>query len=257
MRVIPKVIHYVWVGPKAIAADHERYISGWKALNPDYEIVRWDERNIDFSSPFVRDAYAVGAWNRVANYARANALYRQGGIYLDTDVELRKPLDDLRSNTCFLGFQQEEQEEDWVNNAVMGAVPGHWFMDRICRSLRTEFQGWRHVLSETGPALATRLLIEAGLAHYADEPQQVLDVTLYPARYFYPYGYDEQFSEACVTSETYGIHRWSKSWVKEWSRGPGYHAPLRQRLLNRLGRHAPRIGFAAMRMRTALLKSLS
>src|SRR5882672_9752091 len=89
--MIPKKIHYVWVGPKPIPGGARRFIAGWRALNPDYEIIRWDESNIDFSSPFVRSAYAVGAWNRVANYARADVLLKHGGVYLDTDIELRRP----------------------------------------------------------------------------------------------------------------------------------------------------------------------
>lgn len=249
--MIPKKIHYVWVGPKPIPDETRRFIAGWRTLNPDYEIIRWDESNIDFSSPFVRSAYAVGAWNRVANYTRSDVLLKHGGIYLDTDMELRRPLCGLLANQCFFGFQRKECGRDWVNVAAIGAVKGHWIPECFCRTLADEFDGWRYVASASGPGLATRILLDAGLSAYSDEVQHVRDVTLYPVRYFYPYWYSDRFTEACVTPDTYAIHHWAATWVPTGSR-----VPLPQRFVNRFARYAPALACASMRARVDLERKL-
>lgn len=215
--MIPKTLHYVWVGPKAVPDKVRRLVDGWHRLNPDYRIVLWNEDNIDFSFKFLRAAYGMRAWNRVSDFVRMWALKQEGGIYLDTDIELRRPLDDLLDNQCFLGFQLRERHPDWINGAVLGAAPGHWFVERLHRHFVDNMHGWEEVGSFYGPGLITKVLIEEGLAGYSDEPQQVRDVTLYPTRWFYPYAWTESFSEDRVTPDTYAIHHWDETWKKKRS----------------------------------------
>jgi mannosyltransferase OCH1-like enzyme len=255
--MIPKNIHCVWVGPRTIPETSQRLMEGWREHNPDYEFILWNEDNIDFSNQFVRGAYAVGAWNRVANFARAAALHKYGGIYLDTDMELRRPLDPLLDNSCFLGFQRRDPDRDWVNCGIMGAVPGHWFMERTCQRLVEEFDGRRYVASSSGPGLVTQLLVEEGLTTYDDAPQFVRDVTVYPVRYFYPYFLGESFTEACVTPDTFAIHHWASTWIPKRDRQGRDTASLPQRLLNRLARYSPEVAYAAMMTRVRLARKLA
>lgn len=212
--MIPKLIHWVWVGPKPVPDKVRRLVDGWRALNPDYEIVLWNEANIDFSYRFVQAAYGVRAWNRISDFVRMWALARHGGIYLDTDIELRRPLDPLLNESCFLGFQLEERHPDWVNGAVLGAEPNHWFIQRLHRYFVERMHGWEEVGSFYGPGLITKLLLEEGLQQYSDEPQKVRDITIFPRRHFYPYSWTETFSESCVTPDTFAIHHWDESWAK-------------------------------------------
>ena len=91
---IPKKISYCWFGGNPLPEKITKCIESWKKYCPDYEIIRWDETNYDVNKiPFVRDAYKEKKWAFVSDYARLDIIYNQGGIYLDTDVELVKNID--------------------------------------------------------------------------------------------------------------------------------------------------------------------
>ena len=93
---IPKIIHYVWVGDAPIPEQDQKYIDGWRKLNPDYEIKCWTENDINQSKyPLVAKAIKEKRWALAADIIRMYAIYTDGGFYFDTDVELLKPLDDL------------------------------------------------------------------------------------------------------------------------------------------------------------------
>lgn len=100
---IPKKIHYFWVGGKPIPDELQQYMDSWKVYNPDYEIIRWDESNYDFSqNSYMKEAYEDKAWGFVPDYARLDVIYQYGGIYLDTDVEVIHNLDALLHDSAFL-----------------------------------------------------------------------------------------------------------------------------------------------------------
>jgi glycosyltransferase len=75
----------------------KRCIASWKKYCPDYQIVEWNEDNFDLAnSPlYVRQAYEAKKWAFVSDWVRLKVVYEYGGIYLDTDVELLKGMDDL------------------------------------------------------------------------------------------------------------------------------------------------------------------
>ena len=89
--------------------DQEAYVEGWKKLLPDYEFKLWNESNFDVNIvPFTQQVAEARKWGFIVDYVRAYVVYNYGGIYLDTDVELIKPLDDLlQNNVCFGGFENE------------------------------------------------------------------------------------------------------------------------------------------------------
>lgn len=102
--MIPKIIHYCWFGGKPLPEMAEKCIASWRKYNPGYQIKRWDENNFDLECDFFPgEAYQVGRWAFVSDYARLKIIYENGGIYLDTDVEVIKSLDELLSFQCFLG----------------------------------------------------------------------------------------------------------------------------------------------------------
>src|ERR1700693_4390406 len=210
--MIPRIIHYVWVGPRALSDEAKRRIDGWRMIMPDYQIMEWNNNNINFNVNSLQAAFAVGAWNRVANYQRLCALIEHGGIYLDTDIEVRKRFDPLLHNLCFLGFQRDDALHDIVNNAVIGAEKDHWLTRTVQHCLNEQFHGAVEVGSASGPGLVSRILLDNGLGGYVDEPVKVRDITIYPKRYFYPYRWDESFSESCVTPDTFCIHLWEHAW---------------------------------------------
>lgn len=108
--MIPKVIHYCWFGGKPLPEDVKRYIKTWKKYCPDYEIKEWNESNFDVKqNQYCREAYEAKKWAFVSDYVRLKVLYDYGGIYMDTDVEVCKPLDHLASYGFWSGFESESQ----------------------------------------------------------------------------------------------------------------------------------------------------
>lgn len=101
--MIPKKIHYCWFGGKPLPEAMKRNIESWKKFCSGYEIICWDEKNYDINNsiPFVKQAYACKKFAFVSDYVRLEALYREGGIYMDTDIELVKPLDDFLHHRFF------------------------------------------------------------------------------------------------------------------------------------------------------------
>ena len=214
--MIPKRLHHVWVGGKL--PDKQRaFIDTWRATNPDYEIVRWSEDNIDMTVPAIAAAYARRRWATVADVARLIAVLEHGGIYLDSDFELRRPLDPLLRHRCFFSFQYQQHPTDWVCNGVFGAEPGHRMVAAALQAVLRMRPGRFGLDRPTryGPKLITRLLRAEGLRHYAPEGVQVNDIFVCPVHWFFPYGYGEEFDEAQVTPETLGVHFWQGSWKQD------------------------------------------
>ena len=92
--MIPKRIHYIWVGGP-LPDEQRRYVDTWRQQNPDYEFILWSEQNIDFSMTLVRQAYDQKKWSKVADIVRLVAVLKHGGIYLDTDFQVYRPLEPL------------------------------------------------------------------------------------------------------------------------------------------------------------------
>jgi hypothetical protein len=187
---------------------HRRYIAGWRRLMPDWQVMAWTDADLDWSVRYVQEAYATRGWNRLSNYLRAWALHHHGGFYLDTDVELVRPLDPLLGEEAVLGFQCTEPGPSMVNGAVFGARPGHPFTARLLRAYQQEMPGWRRMGDGHGPGLITRLLRGAGLGPYSGAPQRVAGVTVGPVPWFYPYDWRESFTPECIRPETFAVHHW-------------------------------------------------
>lgn len=116
--MIPKKIHFCWFGGEEFPEDVKKCIDTWKRYCPDYEIIEWNEKNFDVTqNQYCKEAYKVKKWAFVSDYARLKVLYDNGGIYMDTDVEVVKPLDDLLGYNWFSGFESEDR----IQTGTMGA----------------------------------------------------------------------------------------------------------------------------------------
>ena len=211
--MIPKILHYVWVGGP-LPDLQKAYIDTWRQTNPDFEIVCWNEKNIDMSAPIISRAYARRKWAKVADVARLQGVLKLGGIYLDTDFKLFKSLEPLCKHACFYAFQESSPSADWVCNGAFGAEPNHWFVKRALDGLYDMRE--HRILPERptnyGPKHITRLLTECGLSTYSDDGVLVKDIYLAPVETFFPFHFTDEFSDACVTDRTLGAHFWEKSW---------------------------------------------
>lgn len=120
--MIPKKIHYVWVGGQEKPKDIQKCMATWKRNLADYEIIEWNESNFDMEShPFIKQAYAAKKWAYVSDYIRAYVIYHEGGIYLDTDVLVLDDLTEFLNHRAFVGFETP----DYPFTAVFGAEPQH------------------------------------------------------------------------------------------------------------------------------------
>ena len=118
---IPKILHYCWFGGGTISPENRKCMESWEKYCPDYKIIEWNEQNFDISkNRYVQQAYEAKKYAFVSDYARLAVVYEHGGIYLDTDVELVRPLDELLEMPGFMGFQTNNE----VATGGAGAAAG-------------------------------------------------------------------------------------------------------------------------------------
>jgi hypothetical protein len=197
------------------------YVSGWKKLLPDYELILWNEDNFDINSTlFTKQVAKAKKWGFIVDYIRAWAVYNFGGIYLDTDVELIKPLDDLLNNICFGGFEHPypfELKNTFINpGSIFAAEKGAAIAKEIM-----DFYSSHGFIKEDGsydftpsPKIFTDILLKYGLN--PDGSYQALKggvFTAYPVEYFCPMDYNTNI--VTVTNNTYSIHHYNASWLSQ------------------------------------------
>ena len=120
--MIPKIIHYVWVGGNPKPKNIQKCMKTWSKHLKDYQIIEWNESNFDIhENKYVEQAYKAKKWAFVSDYIRAKAIYEMGGIYLDTDVLVLDDLHELLDNRAFVGFENIDNPF----TAVFGAEPKH------------------------------------------------------------------------------------------------------------------------------------
>ena len=205
--MIEKKIHYIWFGgekPKKVLD----YIATWKKYLPDYEIIEWNEKNFDVKKEmqenrFFRECYKRKLWAFVADYIRVKILYKYGGIYFDTDIEVVKSFDLLLDNELFLGYE----DKDTLNLAVVGVEKNHILLKKM-------FEFYQKDIWKSSLYIITSILTKTIKEIYGENFKSNDKIKFYSQEYFYPYNHDEEFTKECITSNTYTIHWWEKSWGK-------------------------------------------
>ena len=189
----------------------ERCIKSWREHCPDYSIVRWDESNFDVSqNQYCREAYELGKWAFVSDYARLWVLVHEGGIYMDTDVELTKSLDPFLGETAFSGFESVGS----VQTGLMASQNGFPLFEKMLSDY--EFRSFilpdGTLNTTTNVEYITEMCVRNGLI-LNGKKQTVADFTLFPQEYFCPKNYISKELE--VTPNTYAIHHFDGSWLPE------------------------------------------
>lgn len=209
MDKIPKKIHYCWFGGKELPPLAIKCLNSWKEKLPDYEICRWDESNFDlFSNLYVREAYENKKWAFITDYARLYILYNHGGIYMDTDVEILKTLDDLLFENAFSGFEHNEN----IPTGIMASKKDNKWI-----KLLLDYYDDRHFIVDDKIDLTTNVVIITNLTkekyhiRQNNTLQRFDDFTIYPSDYFCPKNIITD--EIIITENTYCIHHFSGSWL--------------------------------------------
>lgn len=208
--MIPKKIHYCWFSGKKMPKEFEYYMESWRRHCPDYQIIRWDESNYDIGkNRYMESAYKEKRWGFVPDYARFDIIYREGGIYLDTDVEILKPLDDLLDNPCFFG----NEDELHINPGLgFGAEKGNPVIGEL-RDMYDNLSFYQEdgTMNLTpSPEYVTRKLREMGIKMNNGIIRQK-DVTIYPTEYLGAMDYCSGIINK--TENTYSIHHFSCTWM--------------------------------------------
>lgn len=126
--MIPKIIHYCWFGGKPLPDLAKKCISSWKKYCPDYEIIEWNETNFDlYYNDYVKEAYESKKWAFITDVVRLYALVNFGGIYMDTDVEVLKSLDEFLDNEAFSGFEAKDR----IPTGIMASEKGSAIMSEL------------------------------------------------------------------------------------------------------------------------------
>lgn len=209
---IPKVIHYCWFGGKPKPKLAQRCIASWKKHCPDYTIVEWNEDNFDLSTAplYVHQAMEAGRWAFVTDYVRLCVLTEEGGIYLDTDVELLKPLTPYLKHRAFAGFESAER----VQTGLLACEPEfplfRTFLAHYDHAVFLRPDGSQDIT--TNVQVLTSLCLERGLV-LNNKLQTVDALTIYPREVFCPVDYDT--GKLHRTRRTVAIHWFSGSWHTE------------------------------------------
>ncbi|MFQ6603584.1 glycosyltransferase family 32 protein [Flavobacterium sp. C3NV] len=210
--MIPKKIHFCWYGKGEYSDVIKKCIKSWSDKLPDYEIKKWDESNTPFDKlPFLRILYKQKKWSFISDYIRLYSIYTEGGIYLDTDIEIIKNFEELLIEDSFVGFQTNLENKYPLNSAVIGAVKNSSFILDCIKA--TERKQRLHFNAMGGPPIVTSVLSNYGLNVY--KKQHLNKVLLLPTEYFYPFAWFEKFTSDCITENTICIHWWEDSWVNK------------------------------------------
>lgn len=211
--MIPKIIHYCWFGRGSMTPLGEKCIESWRRFFPDYEIREWNEDNFDMNIiPYTADAYKAGKYAFVSDYARFWVLYRYGGVYFDTDVEVIRPMEDVLEKGAFMGFELLGKNVAVAPGLGLAAESGMALYKTILERYETmTFNLPDGTLNPyTMIPMVTDLLVENGLKGNG-YIEHVAGVNVYPPEWFNPF--DDLTGRLHKTENTRSIHWFAKSWM--------------------------------------------
>lgn len=206
--MIPKTIHYCWFGRGAKPALALKCIESWKKFCPDYEIKEWNEDNFDLTLyPYAKEAYEARKFAFVTDVVRLYALYHEGGIYMDTDVEVIKSLDSLLQYEAVSGFESETE----IPTGLMACQKGQPLFEELLR----EYDNIHFVCHDGSFDMTTNVKrITNTCAKYGfianNRLQTVKGFTLLPKDYLCPKSYIDK--KIYLTDNTLCIHHFAGSW---------------------------------------------
>lgn len=246
---IPKIIHQIWLGPKTLPNYFWEYKKSWEQQHPDWKYYLWqdkDAENLDFD---LKDLFLKSSnYGEKADILRAELLDRYGGLYVDVDIECKKPFDELHEKYDFFAGLEPPHQGDFtqsaphivISNALIGASAHHPIIQDWKMRIRA---GWDE-LEARYPDSAKRVLLRAFYPFGEAVVANIQDTTrcniVFPPTYFYPLTftvvsrgrlkkmsfYKRQMQNVLsyfgrektpfveIRPETMAVHYWGNSWVK-------------------------------------------
>lgn len=222
--MIPKVIHWCWFGRGKLPYTARKCIRSWKRKLPDYEIKLWNEDNFDVHScRYVEEAYAARKFAFVTDYVRLHALYTEGGVYMDSDVEVLKRIDRFLELPAFTGFESDvgcitgimasEKGGSWVRDLLDGYRNRSFWNQDGSQNLTTNVEYTAELMKAKGADISSGFIEIPGY------------VMVFPRDYFCPKAW--KTGAYTLTENTYVIHHFAASW---WTRRDWWLRWIEQRL---------------------------
>lgn len=187
-------------------------IESWHKYMPDYEYKLWNEDNFDLNSvPYVKEAYEVKKYAFVTDYVRLFALFYEGGIYMDTDVEVLKPYDDLLPLSGFTGYEgskhlppvtgtmASERGNMWVKEQLDAYIGAHFILEDGTFDTTTNTTRITEIMKKNG-------FVPNG------KKQVYKDMHIFPVNFFCP---RQTTGEILIGENTYCDHHFMGSWEED------------------------------------------
>lgn len=209
--MIPKIIHYCWFGKSPLPKLAKECIKSWKRYCPDFTIKEWNENNSPIHLfPFAEQALKASKWAFVSDVIRLYALYTEGGIYMDTDVELIGPLYPFLNHRAFTGY---ERDSNMLQTAIFGAEPqSQWIADWLKLYNSLPFSPERKIMvTIINNIIISQYLKDKGI-NLNGQLFQSNYITIYPHDYFCPMSHQTHLISK--THNTVCIHYYTFSWVE-------------------------------------------
>ncbi len=211
--MIPKIIHYCWFGKNPKPKLANKCYKSWKKYCPDYQIIEWNEDNYDINSAplYVQQAYKAKKWAFVTDYVRLKVVYEYGGIYLDTDVEVIKCLDDLLTYSVYFGSEGGK----YISTGLgFGAEKGNTIVQKMMNDYNEinfiKEDGTYDLLpcpKRNTEAIGDILNKDVNF----DKMYKTDELVVFPPEFFCPLDFDTR--EMKKTKRTYSIHWFDASWL--------------------------------------------
>lgn len=200
--MIPKKIHYIWLGGNPLPPLAKQCIQTWHKMLPDFEIIEWNENSINIQDSAYRKAYKNKKWAFCSDLARLKILLEHGGVYLDVDMEVIKDLSSLLDVDFFIGYENRTT----ISAGIIGCVANNAFVkdcyEEVLESLKTQ-------IYTPIPKIITKIYNKNSLTYSFNH-------RLYSPEFFYPYHPFESGIRTMmykdITENTHAIHHWNFSW---------------------------------------------
>ena len=228
--MIPKKIHYCWFGKGEKPELAKQCIESWKKHLPDYEIKEWNEENFNIDSNiYCKEAYQVKKYAFVTDYVRLYALYKEGGIYMDTDVEVVKNLDVFLKHPAFSGFENNNK----VPTGIMASQKNNkWIKDLLKYYDNKQFikEDGTYDLTTNVETISKISIDKYGLKPNNSYQELKKQIVFYPHDWFCPK--DWNTGNIIMTENTHTIHHFSGSWH---SKKDKKQIQKKKKLINKFG----------------------
>ena len=216
--MIPKIIHYCWFGRGKMHELAVNCIESWKKFLPDYNLTLWNEDNFDINSvTYVKEAYDARKFAFVTDYVRLYALYNYGGIYMDTDVEVLKSLDDLLHLPAFSGYESNKYS-NFPTGLMASAASGVWVREQLDYYKDVHFiNGDGSLNLTTNTETISGIMKKNGFELNGKYQVYKNDMHCFPSEYFCPMTSTRLLK---ITENTYCIHHFAGSWKQKTTLQP-------------------------------------